>query len=139
MKQCEQCGRTFQENFCPYCRDDGAEKRPRHLLLLRGQPPTQEPQQIHLVRQLKLPTLEGLLGAKPATMDNLPGRVHALDDAIQAGNLGQADDLMDEIIGSLMQGPGSQQGRRRWGLVGILIWIWVACLGLFFILRYVGA
>lgn len=86
---------------------------------------------VALVREYKGPTVEHVLDAEDEALDQLPGRVAAVEQAIESPDLGAADERLDRALGSLLPGPGSDPapGRRRAWLWGVLVVALVGVIG----------
>lgn len=77
---------------------------------LRGLEP--QPAQVRLVREYKGPTVEAVLDAADGTVDRLPVRLRQMLDAVQRERLGEADEILDQALGTVHQGPGHRRRRR---------------------------
>lgn len=71
---------------------------------------------LHLVREYKGPTVAGVLRASPGVVNRLPGRVHTMLEAIERGDLPEAQRRLDAAV-RILPGPGS---RRRLPI----LWPW---------------
>ncbi len=67
---------------------------------------------VKLVREYKGPTVEDLLEHGDSEFDHLPGRIHGVLEAIEKGDLAGADRRLEESLGTLLEGPGSDQRRE---------------------------
>ncbi|MHC4514712.1 MAG: hypothetical protein ACYTGW_17085 [Planctomycetota bacterium] len=100
----------------------------------RGHPPTAA-SDVRLVRQVKMPTVDALADDGEA-LDWLPGKVDAMGAAIDSGNLAAANRLMDEAMGSLLEGPGYQTSRSRRRLLAVVLCVWCGILVLLAVLAW---
>ncbi|MCB9869500.1 MAG: hypothetical protein H6837_06565 [Planctomycetes bacterium] len=90
------------------------------------------PPEVRLVRELKVPTVEDLLA--DSDLDTLPGAMRAVEDAIDAGELQEADRRLDAALGSILSGPGYRPDADPWGVVPLVLWVWAVILVLLFLL-----
>lgn len=67
--------------------------------------------EVRLVREFKGPRVDEMLAAAPEVVDRLPGVVRTMHEAVLEGDLEVAEARLDEAVGSLLTGPGSE--RRR--------------------------
>ncbi len=82
-----------------------------------------------------MPTVDALAGGNDA-VDRLPGKVTAMVAALDSGDLAGADRLIDEAMGSLLEGPGYQHARFRRRLLTVVLWIWCGILVLLGVLAW---
>jgi hypothetical protein len=66
--------------------------------------------------------------ASDAVLQQLPGQVRAMEQAVRAGDLARADQHMDHALGTLHAGPGYR--RRRLLSWSFLLWLWLLGLAL---------
>jgi len=130
-KACPECGARLLEETCSYCAMGSRDT----TLQLVGDGLSKVPggvsSSVRLLRELKIPTVKGLLTSSSAELDLLPGKVRAVERAACAGKLEEADQRMDEAVGSMFLGPGSDR-RPAANLLSTVLWVWLAVLVLVF-------
>ena len=142
LPRCPECGEPMDDGAdrgCPHCKPttDGTDVRSADLKVLRGEG-SRDPvaaSDVRLVRQVKMPTVDALANDGDA-LDRLPSKVCAMEDAIGTGDLRAANRLMDDAMGSLLEGPGYRHGRSRRRLLAVVLWVWCGILVLLAVLAW---
>ena len=126
--RCPNCGAVYRQGECPSCGERTASE-PAQLVALPPQVGSSgPPREVQLVREIKGPTVRDLMQASDAVLQQLPGQVRAMEQAVSAGDLAQADQHMDHALGTLHAGPGYR--RRRLLSWPFLLWLWLLGLAL---------
>ena len=126
--RCPTCGALYRRGQCPRCGERTAND-PAQLVALPPQEGSPGPaREVQLVREIKGPTVRDLLQASDAVLQQLPGQVRAMEEAVGAGDLAGADQHMDRALGALHAGPGFR--RRRSISWSLLLWLWLLGLAL---------
>jgi hypothetical protein len=102
---CPQCGRLG----CAGCAPPVAA--PEFRVLRGGGEPVAAP--VRLVREFKGPNVRDVLLADPEELDLLPGRVRAMEQAIDGADLAEAERRLDRALGSLLAGPAPRRSDAR--------------------------
>ena len=130
---CPRCGTRRQEGDCPVCGSEAPSPPGPLVALPPGEGSPARPSAVKLVREIKGPTVKDLMSAPDEVLEQLPGEVRAMADALSQGDLAEADLAMDRALGSLLRGPG--YGKRSpsrsflvlvWFLglaAGLLLWL----------------
>jgi len=126
LPSCPRCGEPLEKAGCPRC---DAVPAGVDLKVLKGDldRPAPAASDVRLVRQVKIPTVEALASEHEA-VDRLPGKVRSVVAALDRGDLATADRLIDEAMGSLLQGPGYRHAHLRQRLLSVLLWLWCGIL-----------
>lgn len=106
---CPGCGATHGARECPRC---AALQRGMRVLagsVAESSMASAPGRHARLIREFKGPALHDLLD-DPVELALMPGRVQRALDAIERGDLREADDRLDAAIGAVLEGPGF--GRR---------------------------
>lgn len=126
--RCPNCGALYRRGECPRCGERTANE-PAQLVALPPQERSPGPaREVQLLREIKGPTVRDLLQASDAVLQQLPGQVRAMEEAVGAGDLAGADQHMDRALGALHAGPGFR--RRRSISRSLLLWLWLLGLAL---------
>ena len=129
---CPCCGAPRpDEGNCPDCgAGEPVGSAPREAVLaaesetgsggsgLRVLPPAQPSgapvrAEVRLVRELKGPTVRGLIGSSPAVIQRLPGRMLGSLQALRRGDLADAEQRFDDAVGQILEGPWAGE-HHRW-------------------------
>lgn len=138
LASCPECGEPLVEGSCSRCASrPGGSGSGADLKVLKGDLSAGPRAQgdVRLVRQVKIPTVDAL-AAESLAVNRLPGKVDAMVAALDRGDLQAADRLMDEAMGSLLEGPGYQRKRFRRRLLAVVLWVWCGILVLLGVLAW---
>ncbi len=135
LPRCPKCGKPLDDGSCSRCARQAAAPG-ADLKVLKGDlGASGSASDVRLVRQVKIPTVDALAGGNDA-VDRLPGKVTAMVAALDSGDLVAADRLIDEAMGSLLEGPGYRHIRFRRRLLTVVLWIWCGILVLLGVLAW---
>ena len=131
LPKCPECGEPVADRAlgCLHCQPSGTD-----LKVLRGAASGREAvaRDVRLVREVKMPSVDALAGASEG-LDRLPGQVCAMEAAIGSGDLRAANRLMDDAMGSLLEGPGYRPRRLP---TPVVLWVWCGILVLLAVLAW---
>ena len=136
LPRCPECGEPMDDRAegCLRCKPtrDGTD-----LTVVTGEASGREAvaRDVRLVREVKMPTVDALAGGGDG-LDRLPGQVCAMEAAIGGGDLRAANRLMDDAMGSLLEGPGYRRSRSRRLSPRVVLWVWCGILVLLAVLAW---
>ena len=130
---CPRCGTARHGGPCTVCGARAAAPPGPLVALPPGQGSPPGPSAVKLVREMKGPTVKDLMAAPDDVLEQLPGEVRAMADALNQGDLAEADLAMDRALGSLLRGPGYSRRRPSlsWSFLA-LVWFLGLAAGLLF-------
>ncbi len=122
---CQECGASLGAAVeCAACL-----ARP-HGIELKVLPPSPgvatEAAEVRLVRQLKMPTVDHLV-TEPST-ETLPETMREVEQAVAEGDLSAADEMLESALATVLEGPGHQRRRPRFGFLPLVLWLWCGVL-----------
>lgn len=137
LSRCSRCGELLEAGSCSRCVRT-APAAGADLKVLKGDLDASvsvAASDVRLVREVKIPTVNALAGSDEA-VERLPGNVDAMVAALDRGDLAAADRLMDEAMGSLLEGPGYRPSCLRRHLWAVVLLLWGGILVLALVLAW---
>ncbi len=81
---------------------------------------------------MKGPTVKDLMSAPNAVLEQLPARIRAMAEAVDEGDLAEADLRLEQALGTIHQGPGYRPKRGLWLWKVLVLWLLGLCALLLF-------